>query len=537
MLECRQALYKEFPVFQNKFDDNPCYGSGRLGFEEYFLHVTKFRRAIDHIMPQLKGIGMIKACDVSHPSTPTVINTKILDSFKTYIEEQLSEGMGLDCLRFSEHQPRSARKAVVNVLSERFPQSSINEEQVLILYGSSTQWLDIVFRHCIVKSLQDDFYHKRQVRQPIVLTPAGSFKCGGYFPHASGGRLHYIPTQLSNNYKVTPAALENEIQLIHQNGHEKVVCFVLETPSALGQNYSRDDLAGFAEVLQNYPDIFWLQDWYNLGTEHGGQINPSLVENKKIATQGCTVASFRRDWGGAAAYANVSALHSGNLQFIKEISKQCSETYFYTHPPFSKLQGFITSLIAEEMQSSEFASDNQRYFKQQFAIYSNELKSTNQWLNQALQTDNVDYIFTISAEAGQFGFLFFNQEITKKAGVRNGTEMAELMCLYGKCRVMPTLLAPMGIGYDPVGIRMNICMSNEAQKNHEIIRETLARIAQLILAIEQDNLQYALFDSLIKRLNSGEQIASQELDAFTLTLPLRSSLCHEHKRFMEVCTD
>lgn len=69
-------------MIQNKLDDSPCYGSGRLGFEAYFLHVTKFRRAIDHIMPQLKGIAMIKACDVSHPSSPTMINTKILDSFK-----------------------------------------------------------------------------------------------------------------------------------------------------------------------------------------------------------------------------------------------------------------------------------------------------------------------------------------------------------------------------------------------------------------------------------------------------------------------
>lgn len=510
-------------MITNQIEGKSYLGQGRLGFEEYFQHVTKFRKAVDQMMPRLGGACVIKACDVSHPGTPMVIDTKISELFKKYIEDQIKEGNALGCMRFSEHQPGLARKAITEIIGERFTSvSDITQDEVLILYGSSTQWLDIVFRFCIVKSLQDDFYHQRVVKQPVVLTPSGSFKCGGYFPYASGGKLHYIPTQLSNNYKITSESLDAEIKSINQKENEKVVCFVLETPSALGQNYSCEELADFAAVLGKYPDIFWLQDWYNLGTEHNGIINPSMVENTSISTQGCTVISFRRDWGGAASYANVSALHSRNLEFIKEVSKQCSETYFYTHPPFSKLQSFITGIIAEEMQYSEFTSDHQIYFKQQFGVYSDQLRLTNQWINEQLHTQNVQYIFTIQSEAGQFGFLFFNKNITNKAGISDGTEMAELMCLYGKCRVMPTLLAPMGIGFDPVGIRMNICMSNDAKKNSDIIQDIFARIAQLILDIERNNLSYSKFISLIKILRQGEQIPHAQLEQFIVELPLRS---------------
>ena len=163
------------------------------------------------------------------------------------------------------------------------------------------------------------------------------------------------------------------------------------------------------------------------------------------------------------------------------------------------------------MKVSEFPKKNKLYFKQQFKEYEKTVHLTNQWLNTALRTIEVDYLFTIKAQSGQFGFLFFNQSTTNKGKINNGTEIAELMCLYPKCRIMPTLLSPMGIGLDPVGVRLNICLSADEITNKELIREMLQRIGELVLAIEQGSLIYSQFSPLISLLHTGQEISPLQL--------------------------
>lgn len=49
------------------------WDAGRLGFETYFQHVTKFRPAVSALVEQSGGKQLIKICDVSHPRTPEKI--------------------------------------------------------------------------------------------------------------------------------------------------------------------------------------------------------------------------------------------------------------------------------------------------------------------------------------------------------------------------------------------------------------------------------------------------------------------------------
>lgn len=476
---------------------------GRDGFNEYFRHVTRFRPACLRWIDEVGGIPIIKACDVSHPNTPIIIKSKVEKSFKQYMQNAFEKDQGLETLRFAEHQPNQAKKAITQILQQRF-KHQISENNVLLIYGSSTQWLDIIFGKVISESLHQDFANNNAVKKPVILAPAGSFKCGGYFPHANGGELQYISTTIDNKYKIDAELLASSIIHIEKDDRKKVVCFVLETPSALGQNYSPAELDEISEVLAKYPDVFWLQDNYNLGTEHDLKMNPSLSDCENIAYQGCTISSFRRDWGGAASYANVSALHSENTQFLKDISQQCSETYFYTHPPFSNLQRYVTNLIADEMKSAEFQISNQKYFCEQLNYFKIQVRLANQKLNEILNARDKQYIHTIDSQAGQFGFLFFAHDLMNKAGIHNGTELAEIMCVYPQCRIMPTLLSPMGIGKDPVGVRFNICMSNDPEKNQKIVDIMLQRIIDLVVAMDMNKLKYSMYATLIKQFYSEE---------------------------------
>lgn len=300
----------------------PVSCKGRQGFEDYFQHVTRFRRAVDKLMMRLSGKPILKACDVSHPSTPDIIHHKIEKISQDYMRECINKNSVLDCLKWSEHQSDAIREIFATILSKRFANHTVLSEQILLLFGSSTQWLDTLIRMSIAKSLHQDNSRQQRIKLPIVLTPAGSFKCGGYFPYASGGALHYIPTAFSNNYKLTPQLLNDEIKKIHMDTNKKVVCILLETPTALGQNYTANELADIAAVISLYPDVLWIQDWYSLGTEHDAVLPNALADNLNIAKQGCTISSFRRDWGGAAAYANVSIMQSFNEALIREISLQ-----------------------------------------------------------------------------------------------------------------------------------------------------------------------------------------------------------------------
>ncbi len=477
---------------------------GRQGFETYFEHVTKFRRAVSKLVDRAGGKAILKMCDVSHPATPENITNVVESALSKHINSDIQTSL-IKSLKIKEHQPQQAREAIAAILNQRI-ESAVSESEVLILYGSSMQWLDIVFRQAIVKSLHDDFQNYGYAKQPIVLAPAGSFKCGGYFPHANGSKIHYINTQLSNNYKLTADLLDQTIQEVEADGSKKVVCFVLETPTALGQNFTKPELFQIAQVLAQYPHILWLQDGYNLGTEHDGILNPSLADCSEIAMQGCTISSFRRDWGGAATIANVSAFHTFNQLLLNEISKQCSETYFYTHLPFSEAQLIVTNAIAEAMKNSSFPQESQIYFKQQLAEYAGCVEKTNDHINKILGTQNVKYIYTIKPQAGQFGFLFFNKGTTDKSGATSSTKIAELMCLYEGCRVMPTLLDPMGIGKDPVGIRINVAMSKNPEKNLQIIHEALDRIGNTVIQMEKGLISYNQFAPLAEKLRKYDRL-------------------------------
>lgn len=485
------------------------WGAGRQGFETYFQHVTRFRPAVSALVDQIGGKPLIRMCDVSHPRTPETIKGVVESSLKEQLSGSLHNQLA-EFLRIKEHQPQRAKEAIASVLNQRFEQP-VSCAEVLILQGSSMQWLDIVFRQAIIKSLHDDFALCGYAKQPIVLAPAGSFKCGGYFPHANGGKLAYIPTSLEHQYKLTADLLEESIQEIEADGSKKVVCFVLETPTALGQNFRPKELAQIAQVLANYPHILWVQDGYNLGTEHDGILNPSLADCPEIAQQGCTISSFRRDWGGAASYANVSAFHTFNPYLLQAIRQQCSETYFYTHLPFTELQRIATNAIAEEMCSSCFTRESQIYFKEQLTEYTRLVAEYNQRINDVLGTWDIQYIYTIQPHAGQFGFLFFDKATTDKSGATSSTKMAELMCLYAECRVMPTLLDPMGIGRDPVGVRLNAVMSSYTSENRQINQEALARISDLVIEMERGQISYEQIAPFAEKLREGRALTSGEI--------------------------
>ncbi len=466
--------------------------------------MTKFRPAVSVLNSRLGGLETLKLCDVAHPKTPQGVLEKASQALETYIADELG-GQLLDGVLLKEHQPPIAREAVAQILNQRV-EREVSASQILVLPGSSTQWLDLVIGEAISTCVHNDHnIHGGCPRMPVVLAPAGSFKCGGFFPYANGGKLVYIPTKFENNYKLTAEILEETIQKIESSGTEVVSCLLLETPTALGQNFSPKEIATIGAVIARYPHILWVQDGYNLGTEHDGNLNPSLADLPEIALQGCTVSSFRRDWGGAASYANISVFHSFNKALVDKLAQSCSQTYFYGHLPFTGFQKVVTDVIAHEMVGSNFAKENQPYLKEQLAKYVNFVKEENQRINNFFNTKNVEYLKTIPAQAGQFGFLFFNQEMTNKAGIDSGTKLAELMCIYENCRVMPTLLDPMGIGKEPVGIRMNVAISEDPQENNRIVCEALERISKIVHLMLLGLISYERFSPVIQELKKGKE--------------------------------
>jgi len=70
----------------------------------------------------------------------------------------------------------------------------------------------------------------------------------------TGGEVKIVNTSIQNGYKITPAELETAIT-------DKTKLFMFSSPcNPSGAVYSKEELAGLAEVFKNHPNIFIMSD-------------------------------------------------------------------------------------------------------------------------------------------------------------------------------------------------------------------------------------------------------------------------------------
>src|SRR6185437_5433938 len=68
------------------------------------------------------------------------------------------------------------------------------------------------------------------------------------------GVVKFIPCDIDTDFKLTPERLEKEITL-------KTKLFIFSSPcNPTGSVYSREELAGLAEVFKRYPNVFIISD-------------------------------------------------------------------------------------------------------------------------------------------------------------------------------------------------------------------------------------------------------------------------------------
>lgn len=111
-----------------------------------------------------------------------------------------------------------------------------------------------------------------------VIIPAPYWVSYPQMAKLAGGEPVTVRTRFENNYKLTPAQLENAVT-------KRTKVFMICSPSnPTGARYTPDELQELAEVLKKYPDIVIMTDeiyeYITFGHEHTGilQAAPELQE-------------------------------------------------------------------------------------------------------------------------------------------------------------------------------------------------------------------------------------------------------------------
>lgn len=121
-----------------------------------------------------------------------------------------------------------------------------------------------------------------------VLLPAPYWVSYAAIAELAEGKCVEIPTTIDSNFKVTAAQLEE-----HITPNTKLIIF--SSPcNPTGSVYSREELAGIAEVLKKHPNVFVLCDEIYEYINFTGQRHTSLAEFNGIKEQVITVNGFSK---------------------------------------------------------------------------------------------------------------------------------------------------------------------------------------------------------------------------------------------------
>jgi aspartate aminotransferase len=121
-----------------------------------------------------------------------------------------------------------------------------------------------------------------------VLLPAPYWVSYAAISELAEGKCVEIPTTIDSNFKVTAAQLEEYI-----TPNTKLIIF--SSPcNPTGSVYSREELAGIAEVLKKHPNVFVLSDEIYEYINFTGKRHTSLAEFSEIKEQVITVNGFSK---------------------------------------------------------------------------------------------------------------------------------------------------------------------------------------------------------------------------------------------------
>lgn len=108
------------------------------------------------------------------------------------------------------------------------------------------------------------------------------------------GVVKFLPTAMDTNYKLTPAMLEGAIS-------EKTRLFMFSSPcNPTGSVYSKEELAGLAEVFKKYPDTFIISDeiyeYINYGGGHESIAQFPELKERVIIVNGMSKGFAMTGW-------------------------------------------------------------------------------------------------------------------------------------------------------------------------------------------------------------------------------------------------
>jgi hypothetical protein len=481
------------------------FDDGYAGFQLYYRHVKNFRPAARAALSHRDLIALIEVCSTENPvvsdSLQLAASSGLLDFCNQYTEPT-------DMLRASveyvEPQPMLVRTAVAEFLTST-AYSEVQPTQLLVSPSSSTVWLEALIRHAITKGVLCKNQEAISAPvTPVVLTAKGSFKCGGYFPQQNGGVLRYVPTSHEQKFRLTAECLRVEINRIENEENGRVACVIIETPSALGVVYDDCDINEFRALVSSFPTILFIQDCYNRGTEHSGNISELIADRLPEESNFASVFSFRRSWGAVARLAHVSAVYTRNRELLNEIGLDCTVAQFHGKPRFNQLQAVLISRVARstaDRTMGGFASafgDCASDFRS--AIKTMAISVANDYSHEGWLPDEIAW--TVDVSSGQFVFYFLGDRLASAAGVQSSMQLAELMCLAPNCRLMATALDPMGISGSPVGVRLNLFTKPKPEENRAAIPAIVARLEGFVRDVIGGTLSYDQYKASIEQYNS-----------------------------------
>lgn len=146
-----------------------------------------------------------------------------------------------------------------------------------------------------------------------------------------GGKANLVKTTLESGYKITPAQLENAIT-------PKTKMFMFSSPcNPTGAVYTKEELAGLAEVFKRHPGIFIMSDeiyeFINFTGKHESIAQFDFLKDRVIIINGLSKGYAMTGW------------RLGYLAASPEVAKACD-----------KLQGQFTSATCSITQRAAIAA-------------------------------------------------------------------------------------------------------------------------------------------------------------------------------------
>lgn len=444
---------------------------------------------------------------VSHPGVPSEV---LKNSYLSALTIEKACLLNI-FTKLKEQEPQRVLSPLAAKYFSKVFGKTINKEDVGLVKSSSTAFLDAI-THLAASFQRDrnsmiDFVSNGPADQSnlydtntVILAPKGSFKCGALSPMSNACLFYLIDTKYDNNFKLKAADLQETIDKLLANNF-KIGAFIFEAPSALGQCYEENEIRDIARVLDRYDKLLVVQDCYQLFTEHDKKQNSMLYNYMADPSRILTITSFRRKYGYAAQIMGISLIHTSNKKLLLNIMNRL--TYLDRHPEkplsFSYGQLRLTADTFAQMLDSDFPMLYCDLFGEFAGHFQDAVLKTNQTINERLGTTSKQYLYTLPTQAGQFGFLFIDNDTAKKAKIQNGLQFGELLAIAPECRILVTLLDPMGISY-PIGVRFNLLTTNNNHRNLFLIKEALKGVANLIVKIENEEIDYNFYKPKIDQL-------------------------------------